>query len=112
MYDRLSQSLTQSLQRLQLDHVDIFSSMDEVRATIAELIGASRSEIAITTNTTEGTNVVATSLGLERGDNVVWDDLSFPSNSVVWLNLKSSKGVENRVAKNRAGAVSRPYIRH
>jgi len=85
---------------------DWLEVLDEVRATIAELINAKPSEIAITTNTTEGTNIVATSLDLEPGDNVVWDDLSFPSNAVVWLNLERSRGVENRVVKNTDGAVT------
>ena len=80
--------------------------LDEVRATIAQLINAKPSEIAITTNTTQGTNIVATSLELQPGDNVVWDDLSFPSNAVVWLNLERSGGVESRVVKNRGGAVT------
>lgn len=85
---------------------DWLGVMDEVRGTIAELIGAKPAEIAITTNTTEGTNIVATSLRLEPGDNVVWDGLSFPSNAVVWLNLERSRNVENRVLKNKGGVVS------
>jgi len=85
---------------------DWLEVLDEVRATIAELINAKPSEIAITTNTTQGTNIIATSLDLEPGDNVVWDDLSFPSNTVVWLNLERSRGVENRVVKNTDGAVT------
>lgn len=85
---------------------DWLEVLDDLRETIAELIGAKATEIAITTNTTQGTNIVATSVGLEPGDNVVWDDLSFPSNAVVWLNLERARGIENRVVKNRGGAVT------
>jgi len=77
--------------------------MDQSRRLIAELINAKPAEISITTNTTEGTNVVATSLRLEPGDNVVWDDLDYPSNIVVWLNQERARGVENRVVENKGG---------
>lgn len=80
--------------------------LDEDKAALAELIHASPGELAITTNTTQGTNIVANSLGFEPGDNVVWDDLSFPSNAVVWRGLESGRGVENRVLQNRGGVVS------
>ena len=79
--------------------------MDEARDRIAKLINAKPDEIAITTNTTEGTNIVATSLGLQPGDNVVWDDLDYPSNIVVWLNQEQTRGVQNREAKNRQGVL-------
>src|SRR4030042_2806374 len=44
----------------------------EVKDLVGKLINAKLGEIAITTNTTEGTNIVATSLGLGPGDSVVW----------------------------------------
>jgi cysteine desulfurase/selenocysteine lyase len=81
---------------------------DEVRAAIAELINARPTEVAITANTTEGTNIVATSLKLGPGDNVVWDDLGYPSNAVVWLNQERTRGVENRIVKSKGGAVELP----
>lgn len=80
--------------------------MDQVRGAIAELISAKTSEIAFTTNTTEGTNIVATSLRLGQADNVVWDDLDYPSNKLVWLHQQRTKGVENRVVSSKDGAVS------
>ena len=58
--------------------------LGQAKDDLAGMIGAKPSEVAITTNTTQGTNIVATSLGFEPGDNVVWDDLSYPSNAVVW----------------------------
>jgi cysteine desulfurase/selenocysteine lyase len=85
---------------------DWLEVLEQARDDLAALINAKPGEIAITTNTTQGTNIVATSLGFEPGDNVVWDDLSHPSNGVVWRSLERSKGVENRVLKNKDGAVS------
>lgn len=82
---------------------DWLQVMDEVRGTIAEVINANPNEVAITTNTTEGTNIVATSLRMGQGDNVVWDDLSYPSNAVVWLHQERARGIENRVIKSKGG---------
>ena len=80
--------------------------LGQAKDDLAGMIGAEPGEVAITTNTTQGTNIVATSLGFEPGDNVVWDDLSYPSNAVVWRSLERSKGVENRFLKNKGGVVS------
>ena len=85
---------------------DWLEMLEQAKGVLADLINARPGEVAITTNTTQGTNIVATSLGFEPGDNVVWDDLSYPSNAVVWRGLESSRGVENRVLKNGGGAVS------
>ncbi len=80
--------------------------LGQAKDDLAGMIGANPGEVAITTNTTQGTNIVATSLGFEPGDNVVWDDLSYPSNAVVWGSLERSRGVENRILKNEGGGVS------
>ena len=85
---------------------DWLQVLGQARDDLATMIGAKPSEVAITTNTTQGTNIVATSLGFEPGDNVVWDDLSFPSNAVVWRHLEKTKGVENRILRHKRGAVS------
>jgi cysteine desulfurase/selenocysteine lyase len=80
--------------------------LEQAKNDLATMINAKPEEVAITTNTTQGTNIVATSLAFEPGDNVVWDDLSYPSNAVVWGSLEGSRGVENRILKNRDGRVS------
>jgi selenocysteine lyase/cysteine desulfurase len=80
--------------------------LEEAKVDLARLIGASACEIAITTNTTEGTNIVATALRFGPGANVVWDDLGFPSNAVVWHGLERRTGVENRVVRSKDGAVT------
>jgi len=84
---------------------DWLEVMDQVRGTIAEVINANPNEVAFTPNTTEGTNIVATSLRMGHGDNVVWDDLSYPSNAVVWLHQERARGIENRLVKHAEGAV-------
>jgi len=85
---------------------DWLQVLEQARNDLAAMINAKPEEVAITTNTTQGTNIVATSLAFEPGDSVVWDDLSYPSNAVVWGSLETSRGIENRILKNEGGSVS------
>src|SRR5690606_21773730 len=60
---------------------------------IAQLIGASADEIALSTNTSYGLNIAALALPLERGDIVLVSDREFPANVYPWLHLRS-RGIE------------------
>ncbi len=87
-------------------HVDDWLVVaDEVKALLGRLLNATPQEIAITTNTTEGTNIIANSVGLGPGDSVVWDDLDFPSNAAIWFNLAHRGGIENRIVHSVGGSV-------
>jgi selenocysteine lyase/cysteine desulfurase len=84
---------------------DWLGVMEEVRRKVAELINARPHEVAITTSTTQGTNLVATSLPLGPGDNVVWGSQSYPSNGLVWLAQEQRRGLENRIIEDERGAL-------
>jgi cysteine desulfurase/selenocysteine lyase len=84
---------------------DWLGVMDEVRGKIAQLINAKPDEIAIRTSTTEGTNIVASSLPLGPGDNVVWGSLAYPSNGLVWLTQGRKRGFENRIIDDQSGTL-------
>jgi len=84
---------------------DWMEVMDEVRNKVGLLVNAEPSEIAVTTNTTQGTNIVALSLPLGAGDNVVWGSQEYPSNGVVWLTEARRRGFENRVIQDSTGAL-------
>jgi cysteine desulfurase/selenocysteine lyase len=84
---------------------DWMELMDEVRHKIALLVNAEPTEIAITTNTTQGTNIVALSLALGPGDNVVWGSQEYPSNGMVWLAEARRRGFENRIIQDNTGAL-------
>ena len=77
-----------------------------VRAQYAKLINASPDEIGFLFATSEGENVVARSMHLGRGDNVVIDELHYETEFVLYSHLAKTTGVELRVAKAKGGAVT------
>jgi cysteine desulfurase/selenocysteine lyase len=72
------------------DHdAESFRTIEEVRRKCAKLIGAKSSEIALSTNTSYGLNLVCRGLDLKRGDEILLPEVEFPANMYPWLNLKS-----------------------
>jgi cysteine desulfurase/selenocysteine lyase len=82
-----------------------YAAIEETREEVARFIGAGRGEIAFLPNTSWGLNLVAQAFSWKEGDNVVTDDMEFPSNAYPWLALEK-RGVECRLARNRAGRVA------
>lgn len=78
--------------------------IEEARGEIASVFNASPEEIAYTKNASEGMNIAAHALQLAPGDNVIIPDLSFPSNSYAFMNLRN-RGVEVKWARSTNGAV-------
>jgi selenocysteine lyase/cysteine desulfurase len=83
---------------------EMLAKADEARKLYAGMIGAGEDEIAFLSSTTEGENIVVNSLDFKAGDNVVYDDLVYPSTPVIYQRLKEARGVEIRVVKSRNGA--------
>ena len=77
---------------------------DEARKLFAEMVGAGADEIGFLYSTSEGENVVVNSLDFKPGDNVVFDDIAYPTTPVIYRRLEQTHGVEMRVVKNRNGA--------
>ena len=82
-----------------------YSTIDATREKAARFVGADRSEIAFLPSTSWALNLTARSIDWIRGDNVVGDDMEFPSNSLPWKLLESI-GVEYRAAANQAGRLT------
>ncbi|HKA36346.1 MAG TPA: aminotransferase class V-fold PLP-dependent enzyme, partial [Thermoanaerobaculia bacterium] len=82
-----------------------YAAIEATRAKAARFLGAAREEIAFLPNTSWGLNLVARSFPWKEGDNVVTDDMEFPSNAYPWLALEN-RGVECRLAKNRGGRIT------
>jgi selenocysteine lyase/cysteine desulfurase len=82
-----------------------FGDVEKTRAKAARFIGAATEEVAFLPNTSWAVNLVALAFPWREGDNVVTDDMEFPSNSYPWRALES-RGVECRVGKNRGGRIT------
>lgn len=67
---------------------------EEVRKKTAEMLGAAPEEIALIHNTTEGMNIVAKSLDLQSGDEIIVADHEHPSGTIPWIYWQESKGVK------------------
>jgi selenocysteine lyase/cysteine desulfurase len=81
-----------------------YAGIEATREKAARFIGAAPSEIAFLPNTSWCINLVALAFPWREGDNVVTDDMEFPSNAYPWRALEA-RGVECRVVKNRDGRV-------
>jgi selenocysteine lyase/cysteine desulfurase len=85
---------------------DMLRKADAVRAQYARLINASPDEIGFLSATSEGENVVARSMRLGSGDNVVIDELHYETEFVLYGHLAKTTGVELRIAKANGGTVT------
>jgi selenocysteine lyase/cysteine desulfurase len=70
------------------------------KQSLAELLGVAASEIALLGSASEAINAVADVLDLRAGDNVVVNDLEFPSVVLPWLRRRE-RGLEVRVVRHR-----------
>jgi selenocysteine lyase/cysteine desulfurase len=82
-----------------------YAAVEDTRAKAARFIGSSKEEVAFLPNTSWGLNLVAQCFPWKEGDNVVSNDMEFPSNAYPWLSLEK-RGVACRQAKNRSGRVT------
>ncbi|MBI5473960.1 MAG: aminotransferase class V-fold PLP-dependent enzyme [Ignavibacteriae bacterium] len=64
-----------------------------IKANIGRLLGCDADEIALTRNTTEGINIVANGLPLQRGDEMITSTHEHVANQVTWLALQRRKGI-------------------
>ncbi len=79
-----------------------FDAYDDARATVADFLGASEGEVALTGSTTDGINRVGCALQWEPGDVVVRTDLEHPAGILPWQRLERL-GVEVRVVESERG---------
>jgi len=76
---------------------------ERAREAIAGFLGAMSEEIALTRNTAEGINHVATSIDWEPGDVVVRTDLEHPAGELPWERLADLHGIEVRTLETEQG---------
>lgn len=79
---------------------------EDLRSRVARLINADVSEIGFVPNTSFGLNMIANSIVWERGQNIVTNDMEFPTNLFIWQRIAERYGLEIRYARSRNGAIS------
>lgn len=77
----------------------------KLRNQFARLVNATPDEVGLLFSTAEGENIIAQGMDLQAGDNVVVDDLHYPTEFVLYRELERSLGIELRIAKHREGVV-------
>jgi cysteine desulfurase/selenocysteine lyase len=83
----------------------LHSAAEDARGRFSQLIGADRTEIAITSSTAMGVNIIAKGLSWAQGDSVVVPTIDFPANMYPWLHL-AAQGVEVRRVPPREGRIT------
>ncbi len=66
----------------------LFEEQKEVEAAAARLLQTDADNVVLLANSSEALNLLANSIEWKAGDEVLIGDLEFPSNVVVWLQLK------------------------
>ena len=85
---------------------DMLVETTRVRQQFARLIGAVETEVSILDATSAGENLVARSLDLSSGDNVVVDDLHYETTYALYRNLAKTRGIELRIVRSDNGAAT------
>lgn len=84
--------------------------MDAARQRLASFIGAEADEVALTRNTTEGMNAVASGLDLDPGDEVLTTDHEHGGGMVCWQHLRKHRGITLVYAEMPSPVVSAEAI--
>lgn len=72
---------------------------------VGKLVNTEPEQVTFVQNTSVGLNLIAQSLPLQAGDNVLLCDVEFPSNVYPWMNL-ARKGVETRLVPAQDGGLT------
>lgn len=84
-----------------LHWMDWEGEAEETRKLIAKFINADPEEIAFTQNTSAGLSIIANGLNWEKTDNIVVNDLEFPSNLFPWQIQAKKHGLMTKIVQQR-----------
>ncbi|MBI5880300.1 MAG: aminotransferase class V-fold PLP-dependent enzyme [Chloroflexi bacterium] len=101
------QCFREQMYRRRPDALDAWlAQMEVVRGDVARFIGAQPGEVAFVGNTGDGETLVANGLEFRAGDNIVIDDLEYPSGHIVWRETARRFGLELREVQSVNGAAT------
>ena len=84
-----------------LHWMDWEEEAEKTRKIIARFINAHPEEIAFTQNTSAGLSIIANGLNWEKTDNIVVNDLEFPSNLFPWQIQAKRHGLVTKTVQQR-----------
>lgn len=85
--------------------LELFEAVERARRQAAALVNVDPSCVLLVENTSRGLGLVASSLPLADGDNILVDDLEFLSATVSWRSVSRRLRVEIRPVKTEGGRV-------
>jgi cysteine desulfurase / selenocysteine lyase len=85
--------------------LELFEAVERARRQAAALVNVDPSCVLLVENTSRGLGLVASSLPLAEGDNVLVDDLEFLSATVSWRAVSRQRRLEIRAVKTQGGRV-------
>jgi selenocysteine lyase/cysteine desulfurase len=77
------------------------------RQRIADMMGVPSSDVAMTKNTAHGLSIIADGLDFSDGDEVVFADCEYPSNTYPWL-AQAWRGVRSVIVRTRPDGMIDP----
>lgn len=83
---------------------EMMVGVEHARANYASFIGADADEIGFVYSTTDGENIIARSLDLKPGDNIVIDELHYTSTFVLYRELEKTRDIQLRIVPAKDGA--------
>jgi selenocysteine lyase/cysteine desulfurase len=89
-----------------LDDANFFDVPNELRSSIATLIGGSAHEVALTTGASTGLQAIAHHIDWRRGDEIVIGGGDFPLHHAVWKPMEARAGARLTVVAPRDGVIA------
>lgn len=84
---------------------DYTADLDQLRSSLATLVGVAPDQVSITRGTAHGISLLARGLDWKEGDNVVGARLEYPANLFPWMAARD-RGVEMRLVEPEGGRVT------
>jgi cysteine desulfurase/selenocysteine lyase len=84
-------------------HIALDRTADQPRREAARLIGARPEDVALVESTTQGLEIIAATVPLQRGDKVLVGDTEFLGLAVPWVPRQRSDGFHIEVVPHRDG---------
>jgi len=103
--DTINEILSERSESKPDEYQKFIAVAEETKELLGRYLNVNKDRIAFTDNTSNGLNILAQGVHFQKGDNILLNDLEFPSNVYPFLNLKN-KGVDVRFVKSVDGIVT------